>query len=228
MIYLYYGDDILASYKQLQIATSQYKSYFKNVFSEKDSQSDFLSSVNTQDLIDIKRIYILENFISKKKITPKIINIYAKDNIIFLWEKTNISTLKFRKSDIKILEFKIPPKIFNFLDSIGPNNSISLAHLYSLDKVDHTSLIWQLSNRFYLLILSKIGIPIRDVETITGRSVQDWQWRKISTQASRFDLKTLKSLMSGIIKIDYMVKTGTTNISYQPLISILFLKYLKP
>lgn len=226
MIYILHGDDTLASYSRVGAITSQFEAFNKVKLDENNSFEEFNLILNSQDLLETNKLFILENFITKRKIDLKNLKKIKTSKPIIFWEKTKISAAKFTHLGVNVEEFKLPAKIFYFLDSITPSNKMTLVNLKKLSGNEETKIVWQLSMRFYLIIAAKLKVSRSTAEKLFSRPIADWQWAKISTQAEKFSPQTLKALLSGVLKIDYLIKTGKTDLPIKSLISILFIKYL--
>lgn len=226
MIYILHGEDTRSSYKRLAQILDDHKDFRKirleaNVEPDKITQEIF--AVN---LFDNKRIIVIENFLASKKFSEKLFNNIPIQTPIIFWEHKTITKSQLSKlpKDTKIEEFKPPTILFSFLDNITPGKKNYLSQLPQLE--DEPSLLWNLQQRFLLLILAKLGISLDSAIKITKRNVFDWQWQKIRQQARSFSPQILKSIYNGLLKIDYMIKQGETNLEPSTLLSVLFIKYL--
>ena len=229
MIYVLHGEDNYSSYNRLQQILKSYQNYTKVKIDEKSPADEFLGSTLTQDLLGTKKIIICENFIHTKKIKVTDLKSIPSEHDVIFWEKSQLTSSflsKFDKS-FKIEQFKLKPQLFTFLDSLSPNYFNSLKELNVLRTYKQISLNWHLSARVQLLILAKLGISREVSEKITGKPIQNWQWQKLLLQANLINLSTLIKLFTGIIKIDYLIKDGKTNIDETHLISTLLVKYLR-
>lgn len=229
MIYILHGDNILASYSQLQNILKNYQDFEKvRLSADKNSQEDYYLSVFTEDILNQKKVIILENFLSAKKINFGQIGKIPKDVPVLFWEKSAINTGSFKKSPhLAIEEFKPVPALFYFLDSISDDPAKSINYLNKLDNSSQAGLIWHLTGRILLLILVKLNISKELASRLVGRQVADWQWQKLSVQARIMSLTTLFRLYDALLKLDFMIKTGTSNLDENTLIPFLLLKYLR-
>src|SRR3989338_6091914 len=228
MIYILHGNDTLASYNRLQLLLNNFQDFEKIKLDEKSEKDEYVMALFGQDLIEENKVIICANFLSAKKVIKKdIANIPEAKPVIF-WEKEKINSkfLTNIKAKILIEEFKTPAKIFYFLDSLSHKSKQLMTKLKSLSDEETRSLIWHLSNRVMLLLLAKLNTPIESVNMINGRPLQDWQWDRITKQAQSLDTKVLRKIFNGILKIDFLIKNGNTDLNEKTLISILFLKYI--
>ncbi len=235
MIYILHGQDSKSSYLKFDLLTKNYPDFQKVNFSARDSSRDqFINALSAQNLFAERELIIGQNLIKNKIVNGADLTDVAGDTEIILWEDSQLSNMQLSKfkTIAKIELFKLPTLLYSFLDSIVPANYKTFSILQKLKAEGEENLIWQLSNRFFLLILAKNNTTFQDAQEIAGKMnkshIADWQWQKITNQAYAFELSTLKALFAGTVKIDFMLKTATTNLEANTLISMLLLKYLKP
>ncbi len=227
MIYVLHGDDTISSYGRLDQLLAQNPTHTKiNV--ESNLLDDLVNNISTSDLMGIKKIVIAHNLISKLKLKPKKLTSISESNILILWEDKELNKSQANSfSDIAHVEiFKLPSNIFFFLDSISGPTTNTIRLLNKIDSKENAYLIWQILNRLFLLSLAKMNIDLNSISKLAGKTIQAWQWQKIKDQAKKLDLKRLNKLFNAVLKIDYLTKTGATNIPPKTLISLMFLKYL--
>ena len=231
MFYLLHGPNTKASYDRLSDLESKISKDKQIKFGKEHTYDDLYQAVFNTSLLDDKQLVVVQNFIKDKKIDFKK-GVFAKDipdKTIIFYEQSQLTPATITKlpKHFNVEIFKNEPLIFYFLDSISPSLMPSLKNMQSLQASEEPLLIWQLANRFLLLTLAKPGLSPQAASGVGGRPIAPWQWQKIKSQAMRFDLSTLKSIYSGLLKIDYMIKTGRTGLPSKTLVSYLFLKYLR-
>lgn len=229
MIHILHGEDTYSSYNCLQQILENYPSYTRITIDEKSQTNEFFDSILTQDLLGTKKILVCENLISSKKIKLADLRSVPKEVNVIFWEKVQLfpSSLTKVDKDVAIEQFKPKPTLYTFLDSLSLNSTAALRQLNILRTGKKISLNWHLAKRVQLLILAKLEFSREDSEKISGKPIENWQWQKILQQANLIDLATLKKLFTGVIKIDYLIKSGKTNIDETYLISTLLVKYLR-
>ncbi len=230
MIYILHGEDVVSSHNRLGLILTKHKNLEKIRLDEKSSKEEYIMANYSQNIVEAPKIIVCENFISAKKILGKEINANIDTpNILVLLEKQKISPLKLRDLNPEIIveEFKLPPTLFYFLDSISANSfKVALKNLENLKDKSQTSILWQLTNRVYLISLAKLGMSKDFVSKITGKPLQDWQWSKVLNQSQKFEKDKLLEFLNSLLKIDYFLKSNRTNLEEKSLISILLFKYL--
>lgn len=227
MIIVLHGDDIGASYTRLLQILENYKNFHK-VNLTKTTPEEILQNIMSQDLLGEEKIIIVESFLApQKKLAPKFFQQIPQDANIIFWEKSTLTPAKINRLEKlgKVEFFKAKSELFPFIDTIGQNLKTSLFNLSKLKEED--GLIWQIENRLLLMLLSKLNVDLDSVVQITKRKVFDWQWDRIRFQAQRFDTKSLKNAYSASLKIDYLIKSGKTDLPTKTLISAFLIKYLK-
>ncbi len=176
---------------------------------------------------DDKNIAI-ENFLSKNKPskaldeTIEILNNNSKNANVILWEEKEIGQKilgKFPKAQAQV--FKIPKLIFNFLDSIRPDNGQSLVTLFHklLENNAAEIITYMMTRQFRLMIAVKdTGENIDELS-----KMMSWQKGKLEKQASLFDKNKLINLYKKLYDIDVSQKTGKLSMPIAEAIDIFLL-----
>jgi DNA polymerase III delta subunit len=172
-----------------------------------------IQALESPSLFGGQTAVVIENLFGKLGRKLKLIEALAKrisesgDGMeILLWEdkdmgKTVISGLG---EKARVVQFKISPLIFEFLDALQPNNShmlISLSEkLFSQDAPElvFAMLVKRLRQ---LLMLRDGGKP----EGLIG-----WQAGRLTTQAGHFTLEQLHMMYRKCRDIEYSIKSGTS------------------
>jgi len=229
MIFILHGKDTAASYHRLTQVASSYPNFQRTKFNKENSFEDLTLGVFSQDLINTQKLIICENFLHDQKVKTQFLRKIPTDRVIIFWEHAQLTknSLEKFKTYAKIENFKPKAKIFWFLDSISQRPEKSLAIFNSLDLDEKRNLIWQLAGRILLLILVKLDASLDKVRKITGKNFEDWQWKIITRQAESFNIKTLLLFYRATLKVDFMIKTGATDLSETTLLPLTILKYLQ-
>lgn len=231
MIYLLHGPNTTAAYARLQELESTIAVDKQIKLGKEHTYDDLYQAIFSTSLLDDKQLVVAQNFIKDKKIDFKkgVFDQEIPGKTVIFYEQgllTPATTSKLPKH-FSVELFKNESFIYYFLDSISPSLRPSLKNLQQFHSSEEPLLLWQLANRFLLLAIAKSGLSVQAASSLSGRPVAPWQWQKIRNQAMRFDLASLKSIYGGLLKIDYMVKTGKTGLPTKTLVSYLFLKYLR-
>lgn len=228
MILVLHGDDEASSYQRLSQIQEKYKGWLKIRLAKNTTVEKLTEAVLTQDLTGTQKITIAEDFLSPlKKLPNEFLKNIPKDTVVIFWERTTLSQAKVTglKKLAQLELFKQKTPLFTFLDSLAPKSKVTFSYLAGLK--DTQALTWHLQNRILLLTLSKLNITQEDAANITKRNILDWQWQKIKYQASKFTLVTLTAAYNASLRVDFLTKTGKSDLPQNTLISMLLLKYLQ-
>ena len=229
MIFVLHGNDIDASYERLSKILLGYLNFQKIRLTHKESTDAFYLAVFSEDLTGAPKIVICENYLSGKKVNHKILMAIPKETEVIFWEDQQIDSDLIKKlpQHTRVELFKPKAKIFWFLDSISNKSKFTLEKFWGLNFASEDKVIWQLANRILLLMLAKKGANLETASKIIGKNLNDWQWRKIIVQSKQFTFETLYEIYNAILKLDLMIKNGSTNLHENTLISLLLFKYLE-
>lgn len=229
MFLVIHGENTISAYDRLQKLRGSQKER-PQILSRENTYDELTLALLSQSIFDNQNFVICYNFFRDKKIksTDSLLKDDFDKTVVF-YEETKLTptTLTKLPKHITIEYFKAEPVIFWFLDSVSPDLIETLKRLEALGKDDEKNLIWNLSNRFLLLTLAQKNYSFQQVGTITGKPVALWQWQKCQSQSRLFPNGLPKRILSGLLKIDYMIKTGQTQLPIKTLLSYLLLKYLK-
>lgn len=170
----------------------------------------------------------IENLLSKNKPsksldeTVDVINKNDKNANIIIWEEKEIGQKilsKFPKAQVQV--FKIPRLIFNFLDSIKPDNGQSLIIIFHklLENSAVEIIIYMMTRQFRLMI----AVKDKDKNIDEISKMMSWQKNKFEKQAGLFDQAKLISLYKKLYDIDASQKTGKLNMPIASAIDIFLL-----
>lgn len=228
MILVLHGEDTGSSYNRLQSYLANFEKFQKVRLTDKNSKEDLINAVLTKDIFDLEKIIICENFLSGQKLEKKVFEKIPKEINLIFWEQKEIAPITLTKIGkfARVEIFKEKPQIFWFLDALSPSLGKTLVALGNLENPNTLNLIYHLANRMMILILTKMQISKESAQKIIERPLAPWQWEKLQNQARLFNLPTLHKLYSGSLKIDQMIKSGSTSLSPEILLSTLFVKYL--
>ena len=225
MITVVHGTDQDSSYRRLSQLISSYKEYRVAQLDYASKEEDINQEIFAKSLFEDKKIIVTKNLLIKDKKIIDILSFAPKDLTIICWEQDQLpqATLTKVAKFAKIENFKQPPALFYFLDNLSPGQKQIVHDLF---KLDSESTLWNIQHRFLLLILAKLKMDLTLVSKITKRNLQNWQWDKIKFQAQKFQLEALVAIYKASLRIDYLIKSGQTNLSPNLLAQVMLLKYL--
>ena len=210
-----HGDDETKSRQRLTqlIATSQASEIIRTEAKDLDlttlnQQTNSLGFFTTSRLIVIYNPFSIPN--------TKILDFlkdHQNDDFI-LWQDKTINAGSLRSfSQAKIESFKLNPLVFNFVESLRPNNQTQLINLFRqyLDKDESLEFLFAMLVRQIRMLLSPLD------------TVPPWQRTRLEKQAKSFSRSQLISLHHQLYNIDKAIKTGTTPLNLSDLILELLL-----
>lgn len=219
MIYLFHGDNQVASRKKLTDLIAQAKREKKEVIALnglKVNLTQVLSALESSSLFGQEKLVVIENLFSRPKSKEKevIIKYLKKKSVVpemIFWEKKTIpgTTLRWLPKNWQIQLFKTSAIIFRFLDSLRPGNTKQMLTLLkeSIEKDSPEMIFYMLARQIRLLILAKDSGR-------RGLFGAPWQINKLLNQANYFTLEQLINLYQKLLAIDIDIKTGR---SFMPL-----------
>lgn len=217
MITILHGDNYTASRNILNEVKNATKLDAKKI-----TEEALVQALDSKALFEEDRPIVIENLLtlprSKQKQTLIDIVINAQDKQIFMWDKKSITPSikkQFPKATIK--EFKLTKTIFQFLDSLRPNNQSNILRLlHQTISTDPAELVFYFLHRR----VSQLIQALSDPKELKGAP---WQLGKVKSQANQFKLDQLLNLHKSLVNIDFQIKSGQ---SVTPLASQLDLLFL--
>lgn len=226
MITILHGTDQESSYKRLSQLIDSYHDHQLSQFDQHSQKDEITMAIFGTNLIDDKRLIVFKNLLARDKQIITSLEKCPKELPIICWGSNQLSkALVTKLSKIaKVENFKLPPSLFYFLDNLTPGRKQTISDLYKIN--EDSSILWNVQNRFLLLILAKLKINLTLASKMTKRNLADWQWSKIKSQAEKFNLDLLIAVFNASLKIDFLIKSGRTNLEANTLLSVMLLKYL--
>jgi len=205
-----HGDNIVASRKVLNQEISQAKAKDKEVIrfnGRKLTPTELQQALESKSLFGSERLIVVENLLSSppSKTRTDLVS-YLKKNLfenLILWERKEIKRVTgFIKAEIQL--FKLPPTIFQFLDSLAPGErKHSLPLLHTCFNQDSAEMVfYMLARQIRFLIIAN------DLGEKGLNNMANWQKAKLTRQAKKFSLSQLLFFHRKLLKIDWQQKTG--------------------
>lgn len=227
MMILIHGEDInLSRNKLLEEIEENKDAEIIKLEGIKVSKEEVVLACETRSMLNPQKILVFQNLfkgiISKERsdIIAYLLNI--KDGIdLYFWEDRELEKLKINKylSKIKSYKFQYPSSLFNFLDSIGAENRISLIRKFHelLRQIDAELIFYMIIRQWRNLI------TVKDVGVTGMLPMPVWQAGKFARQANYFSLENLILNYRQLLAIDYKIKTSSTPYSLTQLLDIFLL-----
>jgi len=221
MLILLHGDNIVASRNELTRLKEGAKGKEIRDINGKDiSEQDLRQAVESLSLFGTTMLVVIENTfasIGRKekqiKLLAGIISNASDAVDILLWEpkeigKTVLSELK----KAKVQLYKTPPIIFEFLDSLLPNQTkkLVLVSEKTMESVPIELILYMTEMRVRQLIQVK--------DNVTPEKMSPWQAMRLTNQGKSFTMDKLLSMHTQLIDLEYSFKSGTTPYSLTELI----------
>ena len=213
MITLIHGDDTAVSRNSF-ISERQDAKNPVTFDGEKFTVSDLMQSIESGSLFNEEKAIFIENLFSSKKANPNFkaildyLNKKTNEAKIIIWEKTELSKTDisaFNKVSVKL--FKIPQKMFMFVDSIKPGslNNIKLFHEL-LEQTPAELVFFMIIRQFRILLAisdTENKNPIDEIKRLAP-----WQLGKFKIQAKLFGGEKLLGAYDRLFEIDSQSKSG--------------------
>ncbi|MFH0943476.1 MAG: hypothetical protein V1810_04885 [Candidatus Beckwithbacteria bacterium] len=201
MIYIFHGDNFVVSRQSLNQALSIKPKRFDGLNLSSESLTQALES---NPLFQENQPILIENLLTlpRSKLKESLIKLVLsnQDKQIYLWEKKILTpAVKKQFSKAQVQEFKLPPSLFNFLDSLKVADfRLSLIH-------SPAELVFYLFHRR----VSQLIQVQTDPQSVKAVS---WQLGKLKSQAKSVSLTKLLELHKQLLEIDEQIKTGQTDV----------------
>jgi len=213
MITVIHGDDEALSREYFQSLKSKVKDALS--LSSGDILSELIQFTSGGSLFSDEKSVFIENLLSAKKQSgvAEVIDYIKKnhDNLnLYLWEKNELSKSalsQFPNPTIKL--FKLPQKLFNFLDGLMPKNpnNVKIFH-EALENSNEELLLFMVIRQFRLMLSVRVNAGIDETKRLAP-----WQQGKIKKQADKFGERSLVKALKELHKIDHAQKMGLSNLN---------------
>jgi len=212
MLKVIHGENQVASRKKLVDFIEQAKQEKKevlNLSAEKLDRAKLESALLSESLFGHEKLLIIEGLHSLPKSNKKdeFIELISSASIeTILWEKKLLSKTDLKKlpTNLENYEFKITPKMWNFLDTLSTNPKKKAAML----KLFKESVESDSGEFVFLMIVRQIRILIQIKENYPPK-VAPFMLTKLNKQAKEFSLEKLLKLHQELYFIDQKQKLST-------------------
>lgn len=218
MITIIHGANIAVSRKFYIDLRSQAKNPL--IFSGETMQmADLVQALEGQGLFEATQELFIEDLLSKRKQSKELdtlvtyITAHEKDNTIVLWESKELTPKQSKtlaKAEIKKID--IPKVIFNFLDSLQPNNvkqAIQLFH--QVIATEEETFVFFMIVRHVRILLALVDPGDASIDEVAR--LAPWQKGKTIKQATSFGKERLIELYDQLYTIESNLKVGQLSTS---------------
>lgn len=231
MLTLIHGDDVVNSRKYF-IGQREKMPDAIQLESQEVTITTLIQHIESGGLFSDAKTIFIENFLTKRKGDTdfKQIQDYLVKNAanaeLFLWEQKEIKKLLLTKfPHVTIKSFKIPSRVFHFLDNIRPNNPSLLTLFHEAGNTTDDEMLFHLIIRQIRLLL---GVTDTTAAIDEVKRLAPWQKQKLEKQARLFDLKQLIHIHKKLYEIDLDQKTGLLVMPLQKIIDFLLIEIYTP
>ncbi len=217
MVTIFYGEDTAASRQAFLQLLSPDTVQFSG---DSLAITDLMQVLEGGGLFNDPKTVAIEDLLSKRKKSPELdslIDILTKEKThhILLWEGKDLTASvlgKFKQAEIR--KFALPQTLFQFLDSLKPNNAAILLRLFHETQLSTPpEMIVFMITRHVRLLLALASSPVAQIEEV--KRLAPWQKTKLERQARLFSEAELLSLHEKLFRIDLETKTGASTIPLQ-------------
>jgi len=222
-----HGEDTVTSYNKLTQAIDLFKSKGLEVAIKDAVEIDPTSlrqETQTTNLFGDSKCLVIKNLLSGNKARQRdiLIDILLKSSgaDVILFEAKKISDLALKPfSAAKVESYNINPVIFKFLDLIRPGNSKSLlAGWNRLMVLNHEK------EYVFTMLVRQIRLLIQTKSGPSYLKLSPYPKKFITAQAAVFELPHLLDLHQMLYEIDKKIKTGSSSLPIDQLLTQFFLK----
>lgn len=213
MITLIHGDYIEASRRELNRLKD--KATGKEIImldGAVTDETDLIQAVESSSLLSFQKLVVIESIFSKNsrntQLIAKFTSLLAKtDGVdIILWEQKELTPSIMRKLGNTIVNrlFKVPPRIFTFLDGIRPGNASMLLPIYrSLITNEPSELV-------FAMLVKRIRQLIQVKDQIKPVTISPWQLSRLTMQSNSFTMEKLTGMYKKLLTIEQTLRTGVS------------------
>ncbi len=208
MITLLHGENISASRARFQQLQAEIDADVVTIDLKDQIGPDPLAALQTTGLFSDRQFAAIENAVTSKEL-EKIAKYDLTDAVFWEGKKltsTQITTFQKVFPKASILEFKIDPVVFKFVESIRPNNVAEVINLFrKYQKTDPSEVIFTMIVRqFRHILLASTNESNGPDEWLRA----SWQKTKLASQAKSFPSLLLREKYHQLGNLDYYHKTG--------------------
>jgi len=229
MITLIHGDNTELSRSELQKLVHTFIGKDVRILDGKIiDETNLIQAVESNSLFSGSLVIVIEQLLSKnakqiKKIErfTAILQKNSRNNDIILWEDKEIgaATLKLLGPSVQIQVYKFPVIIFQFLDSLSPNNAAQLVDIYAklIERVPPEIVFAMFHRRIRQLIQLSDGVRPEDLSP--------WQINRLTTQLRSFTINELTHMYKKLHDIEVQIRTGTSAFTLSSHIELLLASF---
>jgi len=209
MITIICGQDLFASRQKLNEIRLNSGFSEKIIFSSKELNPQLLKQeISNSTLFSTKKLLIIEDFFSQKKISFKIFESLDENIDLVLWQSGDLPRRIKLGKNVNVIIFKQKQIIFKYLDSLLPQNrKMAFNFLFKIFWMDiEDSVVFYLLVRHLRLLAASKFKGTKDFFDLENQA--DWMREKNLRNAKCFDFLKLKIIYELLCEADFRLKTG--------------------
>lgn len=206
---LVHGENNLESYMRFNTIVSGIKKRGWEII-RLNSDENIADKLVNSSLFGENNLYVLKD---AQKISPNMLDWLNKNHkkfssqlLLYTDKKLSANLKKLLPKETKIEEFELPKLIFNFVDSLVPNNSKNI--LKNFKKLEEPR----------ELLIALIGKQFRDIYWIINGGnplYPSWRLNKIKSHTQKFSIVEIEDIISQLSEIDLKSKTSDVDVDLQ-------------
>lgn len=216
MITLLHGDHIEASRNELNtIKKEAGEKEIRQLDGQSIESATLIQSLDSSSLFGGEILVVIERLFSKlgrqQKKIEELAGMLAKTQAdIVLWEDKEVGATVIKNLGTATVRlFKLPVLIFQFLDTVKPNNVKQLLTLF--EQLDSPELV-------FAMLVKRVRQLISIADGGTPAGLQGWQVARLTTQAKSFTMSELVALYTRLGHAEYAIKSGTSPFTMRQLL----------
>ncbi|MFZ5845305.1 MAG: hypothetical protein ACOY0S_02445 [Patescibacteria group bacterium] len=222
MITLLHGDNQEASRAELLRLKKLARGEVQELNGTTLDETALIQALESASLFGGEKLVIIENLFSRPRRRSKsqenlvkFLSTRASVGNVILWEDREISEtyLKLFENRLNAKLFKIPPLIFQLLDSLRPGNPKTLLTLF-----EKTVNSGQAAELIFALIVRRVRLLIVIKDNLKPSPMSEWQFARLTSQAKLFTMEKLLVMHAKLLKLEHSFKSGLTPFTFAQLI----------
>lgn len=214
MLYLIHGDHIEVSRNKLvEIKSAAAGKEIREINGKRFDQNSLVQALESSSLFGGDVLVVIEGFISNAKKREKTFTstleriVEAAQTVdVVLYEEKEVekTTLAKLGANTQVSLHKMPVIIFQFLDSVRPNNA-KASLLYFNEVTTHEP-----AEIVFVLLVRRVRQLMQLADHVMPDGLQSWQADRLTSQARHFTIEQLVAMHTRLLETDIAIKTGSS------------------
>lgn len=213
MLYLIHGDQLESSRAKLSELKSQPGIEIRELNGKRLDITALTQALESSSLFGSTVMVVIERYLTNAKKREKY---YAKNLAVLLEACTTVDIILYEEKEIdkatvtklgskaKVFLFKTPVVLFQFLDSLAPNNAKHSLVLY------HDVVGREPAEIVFSMICRRVRQLIQCRDNVVPDGLKDWQLARLTNQAGIFTMDKLVAMHANLLDVDIAIKSGSS------------------